>query len=289
MHRSRGVILRAVSYTQYRTIRMCSSSPSDSTNNDSSDNSSSISYSNWVESALTALRRGKLPKVRQVGDPVLRELAEPVTKNHLESKDFQKFASLLVHTMRERKACGISAPQVGVPLRVIAIEFTKDDIFQSLHAYGEKRVKELGMQLVPLHILCNPTLTITDGTQVSANEGCLSLHGHFAAISRATAIRVDAMDLEGRAVSINADRWTARMFQHELDHIDGTLYIDHMTCQSSLRSFANEQWEKSVDKSGKGREVVLFDPSWFLPEEEKEQDDDEKEDDEDDGFMKFKD
>merc|ERR1712059_27531 len=194
----------------------------------------------WLTSAVETLKRGGLPKVRQVGDPVLRQTAAPVEKMCLTSKEFQKFSDLLVHVLRMHPACAVSAPQLGVSLQMFAIEFTGADLKKAIDTYGGKGVRDMGMYLFPLQVLCNPTLTIIDPTQVAMKEGCLSVDGFSAMVPRAKEVRIDAMDMKGEPISIEARGWIARLFQHELDHFQGNLFIDRM----HYRTLANERWNE---------------------------------------------
>ena len=103
---------------------------------------------------------------------------------------------------------------------------------------------------VPFHVVVNPRLTLGD-EQVEHFEGCLSVDGFQAVVPRARAVTVEALDHRGRPVTINASGWYARILQHEIDHLDGILYVDRML----PRSFANAENAKTLF-AGKPIEAV---------------------------------
>jgi peptide deformylase len=140
--------------------------------------------------------------IRTFGDPVLRERAREV-----ESWDetLARLADDMVETMHEAPGVGLAAPQVGRSIRLIVF-----DIGEGSRA------------------LVNPVLSKLDGEQVG-EEGCLSVPGLYFEVKRAMSVRADAMDVEGRPVVIDAEGLMARVLQHEVDHIDGVLFIDRLS------------------------------------------------------------
>ncbi len=155
-----------------------------------------------------------LLKIVQVGAPVLRSGTQPLTPDEVKSVEIQQLIAWMRETMREAPGVGLAAPQVGLPLRLAVIE----DIAQ---------VPEKERAPVPFHVLVNPQLTLGPGL-VEHYEGCLSIDGFQALVPRAEAVTVDALDHHGAPVKIEASGWYARILQHEIDHLDGTLYIDRM-------------------------------------------------------------
>ena len=121
-------------------------------------------------------------------------------------------------TMRDAPGVGLAAPQIGLPLQLAVIE----DV-------GESEAME--RKPVPFHVIVNPKLTLGPGT-VDHFEGCLSVEGFQAIVPRAHTVHVDALDHRGKPVSIDATGWYARILQHEIDHLNGTLYIDRMRTRS---------------------------------------------------------
>lgn len=155
-----------------------------------------------------------LLKIVQVGMPVLRSGTRPLTREEIKGAEIQQIIEWMRETMREAPGVGLAAPQVGLPLRLAVIEDIAD-------------VPDKERKPVPFHVIINPQLTL--GAQmVEHHEGCLSLDGFQALVPRAQAVTVDALDHHGEAVKIEASGWYARILQHEIDHLDGTLYIDRM-------------------------------------------------------------
>jgi peptide deformylase len=155
-----------------------------------------------------------LLKIVQTGDPVLRAPARALTAEEIRSAEIQQLIELMRETMRDAPGVGLAAPQVGVPLQLAVIE----DVGES----DEQQRKP-----VPFHVIASPRLTLGDEL-VEHYEGCLSVEGFQAAVPRARAVTVEALDHSGQPVKIQAAGWYARILQHEIDHLNGTLYIDRM-------------------------------------------------------------
>ena len=142
-------------------------------------------------------------KVRKYGDPVLRKRAEPVSDI---TPQLRRMIEDMFETMYDEVGIGLAAPQVGISLRLMVVG---DDNGRTPRA------------------LVNPVIADRGG-EITAEEGCLSLPGIFAPVTRSEWVRLEAQDLEGKPVSIRAKGLTARVFQHEMDHLDGVLFIDHL-------------------------------------------------------------
>ena len=164
-----------------------------------------------------------LLKIVQVGVPVLRSGTRPLTRNEIKDAEIQQLIEWMRETMREAPGVGLAAPQVGLPLRLAVIEDLLD-------------MPEKQREPVPFHVLINPQLTLGAGV-VEHYEGCLSLDGFQALVPRAQTVTVDALDHHGDPVKIEAGGWYARILQHEIDHLNGTLYIDRMR----TRTFTTNQ------------------------------------------------
>ena len=141
--------------------------------------------------------------VRKYGDPALRRRARPVEAVTLEVR---KLIADMIETMYDEVGVGLAAPQVGVSLRLLVVTDAEGRGAQAL---------------------LNPVIT-EQGGQVTAEEGCLSLPGIFAPVTRAEWVQVEAQDEDGRPVSIGARGFRARVLQHEIDHLDGVLFIDRL-------------------------------------------------------------
>ena len=149
-------------------------------------------------------------KVRKYGDPVLRRRAAPVAEV---TPEIRRMVEDMIETMFEEVGIGLAAPQVGISLRLMVV--------------GEEKGRGA-------RALVNPVIA-EQGGEVTAEEGCLSLPGIFADVTRAEWVRLDAHDLEGNPVSVKARGLTARVFQHEMDHLDGVLFIDRLDAMTRDR------------------------------------------------------
>jgi peptide deformylase len=172
-----------------------------------------------------------LLKIVQAGHPVLRERARELTPDELRSAETQRLIALMRDTMRDAPGVGLAAPQVGVPLRLAVIEDAPDYI----ENVGEEVLAERERQPVPFHVIVNPVIKLVPGDDVTFTEGCLSVRGFVARVPRARRVHVECLDENGVPRIIEARGWYARILQHEIDHLDGTLYVDRM----DTRSFAN--------------------------------------------------
>jgi peptide deformylase len=131
--------------------------------------------------------------------------------------------ALMRETMRDAPGVGLAAPQIGLPLQLAVIE-DREELFKGIDpaalAQRERRP-------VPFQVIINPAITV-DGPDVEFFEGCLSLAGFSAVVPRAQRARVECLDHNGEPVVIEASGWHARILQHEIDHLQGTLYVDRM-------------------------------------------------------------
>ena len=153
-------------------------------------------------------------KIVQAGDPVLRQAARPLSPAEIAGDEIQQLIGLMRETMREAPGVGLAAPQIGLPLQLAVIE----DV-------GENDATDRAP--VPFHVIANPRLVLGP-EMVDFFEGCLSVDGFQAVVSRARTARVEALDHRGMPVAIDAAGWYARILQHEIDHLRGTLYVDRM-------------------------------------------------------------
>jgi peptide deformylase len=141
------------------------------------------------------------------GDPVLREVSHPVEEINQEVKDL---VSQMVDTLRRAKGLGLAASQVGVPLRLFILDLSAIDIDETLRVF------------------INPEIVATDG-ECDMEEGCLSFPEMYLRITRPERVTVRATDLDGNRFEMTVDGVTARAIQHEYDHTQGTLFIDHLS------------------------------------------------------------
>lgn len=169
-------------------------------------------------------------KIVQVGEPVLRQTARELSVEEIRSAEVQQLIEAMRETMRAAPGVGLAALQVGLSLRLAVIEDPEEylkDVSPEILARQE-RVP------VPFHVIINPVLHVEAGEKVEFFEGCLSLSGFAAIVGRARAVRVECLDERARPVTINARGWYARILQHEIDHLNGTVYIDRMQTRSFM-------------------------------------------------------
>jgi peptide deformylase len=158
-------------------------------------------------------------KVRRYGDPILRRRANPV---ETVTADVRKLVDDMIETMYDEVGIGLAAPQVGASVRLLVV--------------GDEEGR--GAQA-----LVNPAIT-AEGGKVTAEEGCLSLPGIFAQVTRSEWVTLQAQDLEGRPIAITARGLRARVFQHEIDHLDGVLFIDR------LEPMVRDRIKRRIKKDG---------------------------------------
>jgi peptide deformylase len=150
-----------------------------------------------------------------IPDPVLRKKAHKVSRINEETREFLQN---MVETMRDEPGVGLAAPQVGVSERMIVVEYAEGSEDPDA---PEKPPK--------LYMLVNPEIVRHSRSTVEGNEGCLSIPGYLGTVERYEAVTVKGLNQYGDPVKIKAKDWLARIFQHEIDHLDGILYIDRAT------------------------------------------------------------
>jgi peptide deformylase len=165
-------------------------------------------------------------KIVQAGEPILREPARTLTTKEIRSDEIQRLISDMRETMRDAPGVGLAAPQVGLALQLAVIEDRED----LLKAVAPADLAEKERRPVAFHVIINPTLTLIGNEADAATfyEGCLSVAGFMAAVPRARRVRVDCLDEHAKPRTIEASGWYARILQHEVDHLNATLYIDRM-------------------------------------------------------------
>lgn len=168
------------------------------------------------------------PPIVQAGATVLRRRAESVPSSLLATPELRDLVRLMTDVMRRAPGVGLAAPQIGVPLRV----FVAEDQEEHIAELPEGRAESRGRVALPLTVLVNPKLSPVGDERITFFEGCLSVRGYGALVPRWHSIQINGVDAEGRPVSLRLAGWPARIMQHELDHLDGTLYVDRMLTRS---------------------------------------------------------
>jgi peptide deformylase len=152
-----------------------------------------------------------LRQIITLPDPVLRRKARPVTRF---DSDLQNLIEDMIETMRDAPGVGLAAPQVGVSDRVIVVEYGDDD--------DESVPKKL-------FVMVNPEIKVTSPETEEGIEGCLSVPGWQGEVERALAVTVIGQTRRGQPMKVKATGWLARIFQHEIDHINGVVFTDRAT------------------------------------------------------------
>jgi peptide deformylase len=183
-------------------------------------------------------------KVRAVGEPVLRTRAKPMQPEEILLPSTQELIAAMRETMTDAPGVGLAAPQVGLPLQLAVIEDREEnmkDLTRELLAERERKP-------VPFHVIINPVLTLESAAEVEFFEGCLSLPGLMALVPRARKVKVECLDEHGHPKVIRASGWYARILQHEIDHLLGTLYVDRMRSVSlcSLENYSRHWKGKPI-------------------------------------------
>jgi peptide deformylase len=184
-------------------------------------------------------------KIIQVGDPVLRQPARPLSVEDIQSPSIQQLIELMRDTMYDAPGVGLAAPQIGVPIQLAVIE-DRREYHQEISA---EQLAARRRSPIPFHVIINPQLSIAKASEVAFFEGCLSLTGFVALVPRALAVHVQCQNERGESLRIDAEGWYARILQHEIDHLHGTLYIDRMAARSFMTSMNYTRWwqEQSVE------------------------------------------
>jgi peptide deformylase len=169
-------------------------------------------------------------QIVEIGDPVLRERAREVTAAELRSDAVQALIDDMIETMRDANGAGLAANQVGETLRVAVVEVRPGN-----PRYPYKPP-------VPLTVIVNPVIEPLDDEIEQINEGCLSVPNLRGEVPRRMNIRVRYIDRDGEEHDEVRRGLTAGTFQHELDHLDGTLFVDRVADPSTFSTW--EQFER---------------------------------------------
>ena len=162
-----------------------------------------------------------LLKIAQIGHPVLRQTARTLTQEELASSEIQSFIDNLVETMRDANGAGLAATQVYNPVQICAIE-VKDN---PRYPYKPN---------IPLTVMVNPIITVLSEETFENYEGCLSVPNLRGRVMRNTEIRVSFLDRDGQEHDREVRGITAGTYQHEVDHLFGKIFVDHVFDSKSL-------------------------------------------------------
>jgi peptide deformylase len=181
-------------------------------------------------------------KIVQLGEAVLRRPAKGLTAEDIRSRELQELIEWMRETMHDAPGVGLAAPQVGIPLQLAVIE----DRPENMKDAPSEFLKERERKPVGFHAIINPKITLLTTPEMEFFEGCLSFAGFTAVVPRSRQVRVECLDHNGKAQTIEATGWYARILQHEIDHLQGTVYIDRMHPRTlmSVENF-NRYWKNT--------------------------------------------
>jgi peptide deformylase len=165
-------------------------------------------------------------KILKYGEPVLEQKAEPVVE--FDTPELHELVSDMWETMYAAKGVGLAAPQVGVSKRISVIDIS----------VGENEADKI--------VIINPEIITREGKQ-TGEEGCLSIPGFREQVTRANQVAVRAKDARGEDIELSGEELLARAFQHEIDHLDGILFINHL---SALKRDIIRRKIKKLQKAG---------------------------------------
>ncbi len=160
-----------------------------------------------------------LREIVYLPNPILRKKAKPVNKF---DKDLQTLIDDMIETMREAPGVGLAAPQINIPLQLAVIEYAEGED-------DEDRPENAPPPQKKLFVIINPEITKVSDEKVFGIEGCLSIPNLVGEVERHQSIEVKALNRHGKPTKIKAEGWLARIFQHEIDHLNGVLYTDKAT------------------------------------------------------------
>ena len=181
-----------------------------------------------------------LLEIVAIGDPVLRRPAERVDPDVIVTTDFQRLIDRMRATMVAAPGVGLAAPQVGLGIRLAVIEDAPERwVDLDPATLAERERTELAFT-----VLVNPVVELVDEAGVMTfYEGCLSVPGYAGAVERARSVRLSALGADGEPFSALYTGWPARIVQHEVDHLDGRIYVDRAAIRSlsTVENLANRR------------------------------------------------
>ena len=173
-------------------------------------------------------------RVSRMGHPVLRQPANAIDPAQIGHSDLQRLVDDMIDTMVDYEGIGLAAPQVFQSLRLIVL--------------GVPDAEPEDEQAIPLTVLFNPEFTSMSEESAPGWEGCLSIPEIRGVVPRSTSVAVSAFDREGEAIEFTAHDFFARVLQHEVDHLNGVLFLDRMEGLDTL-TFLDEYQRYWIEES----------------------------------------
>ena len=173
-----------------------------------------------------------------MGHPLLREVARELTPDEIRSAAISALVADMVDTLKDYGGIGLAAPQIGESLRLAIIEIPGGPT-----RYGE-------LESIPLQVYVNPVIDVLDPATAGYWEGCLSVPGLRGFVERPQHVRVRYTGIDGKPGEVELEGFTATVFQHEFDHLDGRLYVDRIT-DTRLLAFEREFERYLIPEAGR--------------------------------------
>ena len=172
-------------------------------------------------------------EVLKMGNPTLRVKCDLVDPSEISTPEFKQLIQDMFETMDAEEGIGIAAPQIGInkQVAIIGIPHENPRYPESEDLEAGENEDESDFEIV---VVINPKITVIDPTLRGFWEGCLSVPGLRGYVERPSAIKVEFLDLEGNPQVIETNTFAATVFQHEIDHLEGVLYVDHVQDKSKL-------------------------------------------------------
>lgn len=175
-------------------------------------------------------------RVMRAGHPIVREQCDEYPVEMIGSDSFDRLIEDMFESMRNYDGVGLAAPQVQEPYRLVVYELSDTERYDSVD------------ETIPATVLVNPEITDRSDSTLTDWEGCLSLPELRGEVPRSEKVTVRALNSEGESFTHEASGFEARIIQHEIDHLDGTLFVDRMNDMTTL-SFLEEYREFHADGS----------------------------------------
>lgn len=185
-------------------------------------------------------------EILQIGNPILRIRAKPLSIEEIQSPSTHELIEAMRATL-DTGGVALAAPQIGEPIQLIVVE----DRCRNPHDLQAERFREQERVPVPFHAIINPIITGYEGSDLSFFEACLSVRDHLAVVPRSRSLEVECLDETGSLRRIRATGWYARILQHEIDHLNGILYVDRMNSRTFMtKEMYQRFWvERSVQEA----------------------------------------
>jgi len=167
-------------------------------------------------------------EIVQTGNPVLRRVGRELSVEEIKSSAIQRLIESMRDTMRAAPGVGLAAPQIGESIQLAVIE----DRFEYIQDASADQLEERNRSVIEFHVIVNPKITLLGDASAEFFEGCLSIEGYQAVVPRAYRVRVQCLNEKAEPLTIDAEGWYARILQHEIDHLNGKLYIDRMNSRT---------------------------------------------------------